>query len=61
MATDEEGRINTLARRMWHRYIQAQPKEDRGDYTRWNELTDPETIKGFRALARVTMSGGWKV
>jgi hypothetical protein len=50
--------VEVLAQRMWHRYIQAQSRDDRKHYRRWNELTDDETLRGFRAVARMVLAGG---
>lgn len=56
--TDAE--LDTLASRMWHAYIKGQPRDERSHYRKWSDLTDADTRRGFLALARVTLSVGWK-
>lgn len=52
--------VEALAKRMWHRYIASQPKGERRGYARWRDVEDDDTLRGFRALARVTLADGWR-
>ncbi len=44
-----------LAKRMWERYVSAQPAEERSHYRKWDDLVDEETKRGFRAVARMML------
>jgi len=48
--------VESLARRMWHRYIRAQSRGEWTDFKRWDKLTHDETLRGFRAIARMVLA-----
>jgi len=48
--------VEVLARRMWQRYVQAQPRDERGDYRPWEAQVDDATLRGFRSCARMVLA-----
>ncbi len=55
IVSETNERIEQLARKMWAAYVRAQTTDERSSYTPWDKLTDHETQRGFRAVARMVL------
>lgn len=55
VAVHDSEHVEALARKMWSAYVRSQPAEDRRMHASWDRLTDHETQRGFRSVARMVL------